>query len=92
MSKWFATVETELSIEVDESKFTEEWMEDFRKVFYPFRTVQDHIEHLCLLQARGVIELPFTEFVEGYGNPADMGIRIVTIDVEVDRIGKFPVQ
>ena len=93
MTKWFAVVETELSIEVDETKFTEEWMEEFRKHFYPFFTVQDHVEHLAQLQACGVIELPDSQaFIEGYGKPEEMGIKIVTIDVEVSRCGKFPVQ
>lgn len=93
MSKWFAVVETELSIEVDETKFTEEWMAEFRKSFYQFYTVQDHVEHLAQLQARGIVELPDSRaFIEGYGNPADMGIKIITIDVEVVKAGKFPVQ
>jgi hypothetical protein len=61
----------------DESKFTPEWMEDFRKSFYQIDTIQDHAEHLAQLYARGIIPwFDSNPFVEGYGRLAEMGISI----------------
>lgn len=35
-----------IEVEVDETKFTEEWLVDWRKTFYNFRTIDQHIEHI----------------------------------------------
>jgi hypothetical protein len=62
-----------VKVTVDESKFTPEWMADFREHFYPFTSIEDHMEHIAQLAARGVISTPC--FIEGYGQSDDMGIR-----------------
>ena len=62
------------SVTLDETKFTPEFMEEFRKYFYEFDTVEEHAAHLAQLAARGVIETPC--FIEGYGLSKDMGIEV----------------
>lgn len=63
-----------ITVKLDEEKFTPEFMDDFRRDFYPFDTVEDHARHLAQLAARGVIETPC--FIEGYGFSRAMGIEI----------------
>ncbi len=72
-----------ISVGLDESKFTEEIMEDFRKSFYAFYDVNDHRKHLAQLYARGIVD-EFTDFIEGYGNPKDFGITFKQNGMDVD--------
>lgn len=51
-------------IEFDENKFDEEWMKDWRNVFYPYYTLNDHAEHIGQFYA-----LFGEKFIEGYGVP-----------------------
>lgn len=60
-------------VQVDETKFTEAFMAEFREHFFPFQTIEEHIEHLGQLAARGELNL---NFIEGYGPSALMGIRV----------------
>lgn len=64
---------TRVTVEVDETKFTEQFMREFRQSFFPFYTVEEHIGHLGQLAARGMLR---DDFVEGYGPPADFGIVV----------------
>ena len=66
-----------VEVEVDETKFTEEWMKEWRQSFYPFRSLNRHIEHIAQLEARGGLSEDFTE---GYGPLAEMGIKAKVID------------
>jgi len=68
-------VTTFVEVEIDESQFTPEFMEAFRASFFPFHTLEDHIEHLAQLQARGAIGW-IDSFVEGYGRLDKMGIKL----------------
>lgn len=68
-----ATVSQNVVVTVDETKFTPEFMAEFRASFYPFRTLDRHIEHLAQLHARGIAEN--NQFIEGYGPANEMGIR-----------------
>lgn len=74
-----------VSVTVDKSKFTPEFLEEFKQNFQVLHTVGDHIEHLAMLVASGHIG-PFTEQVEGYGRLDDMGIRLKVIDVESEAL------
>jgi len=80
-------VTIEVEVMVDETKFTEEWMTEFRKTMYNFRTINDHMKHIAQLQAREIINLENhpKEFIEGYGHANEMGISamIVGQDEEV---------
>ena len=52
-----------VEVTVDETKFTEEFLEGFHRYFYNFYDIEDHIEHLAQLEARGLS----SQFIEGYG-------------------------
>jgi len=81
MAKKTVVVTQYVEIEYDESKFTPEWMADFRSYMFAFHTVEDHLKHLAQLQARGLCD-QFEPFAEGYGKLADMGIEMHVDDVE----------
>lgn len=66
-------VRQRIRVTVDETKFTDEWMGEFRKVMYPFYTINDHLEHLAQLYARGIYDNH--SFIEGYGKAKDLGIK-----------------
>lgn len=71
-----------VDVEVDETKFTPQWMASFRDSFYGYRTVEEHIAHLATLEARDALSWTF---IEGYGPPKSMGIRakVESVDAEV---------
>jgi len=73
--KFTVEVSIEIEVEVDESKFDKEFMDAFKSCFYNFNSIEDHVEHLAQLRARGLIS-DFKPFVEGYGELESMGIRI----------------
>ena len=66
-------------VTIDESKFDATFMAEFRASFYPFTTVNDHLEHLAQLFARGLVD-DNNDFIEGYGPAKDMGIRFKIVD------------
>lgn len=64
-----------VTVTVDESKFTPEFLAEFREQFYPYETVDDHIRHIAYLEATGQLrDLPC--FIEGYGPSEDFGIQV----------------
>lgn len=63
---------------IDESKFDEAFMEEFRSTMYPFKTLDDHLKHLAQLHVRGLADNK--SFIEGYGEAAEMGISFEVID------------
>lgn len=63
----------EVQVTVDETKFSEQFMEEFRQSFFPFDVLDDHIKHIAQLAAREYIDGPST-FLEGYGPVGVMGI------------------
>lgn len=73
-------VQSMVSVTVDETKFTPEFMAEFRDSMYSFLSIDDHIEHLAQLYARGLCD-EFTKFIEGYGPPSDMGVECKVTDV-----------
>ena len=81
------TVEVTISVEVtvDETKFTPEFLKEFREDFYEFDDIDDHIEHLAQLTARGIMEENDSgQFVEGYGTVEEFGITTNIENVDVD--------
>lgn len=64
-----------VKVTVDESKFTPEFMEEFRKSFFPFEEIEEHLQHLAYLAATGYIP-EWPSFIEGYGPSQDMGIKV----------------
>lgn len=67
-----------ISVTVDETKFTEEFLKEFRESFYPYSDINDHIAHLGDLYARGIVD-EFSHFIEGYGDPKDFGIKFLPV-------------
>lgn len=76
MAKFNIVVCQAIEVELDESKFDESFMDEFREGFFPFYELEDHVEHIAQLQARGVIDISYgSEFIEGYGPSQDMAIK-----------------
>lgn len=71
----------EVEVEIDESKFTPEFMQTFRDTMSDFETIKDHIRYLAQLEAQGFCG----EYIEGYGNLRDMGIKmeLLSSDTEI---------
>jgi hypothetical protein len=67
-----------VEVTLDETKFTPQFMAEFRESFFHFTTTEEHALHLAQLHARGVSD--DGEFIEGYGPAKDMGIRFKVID------------
>lgn len=82
MVKFLATLTFDVSVEIDEPKFDEAFMAEFRANFFPFHTVQDHVEHIAQLEARGLLE----DFTEGYGPIKDFGIKAEILNWHVDDV------
>lgn len=82
MSKYMATLTFEVEVSIDETKFDEAFLSEFRESFYPFFDVERHVEHIAQLEARGLLE----DFTEGYGPIKDMGISARTINWTVDDV------
>ncbi len=74
-----------VEVTVDERKFTPEFMREFRGLFYNFTTLDEHIEHLGQMYARGLYDNH--DFIEGYGPADEMGIKFENLrngyDVEI---------
>jgi len=66
------TVEQTVVVEIDDTKFTPEWMEEFRASFFRFYDLDDHLRHLGQLYVRGLIDGRDDEFIEGYGVASEM--------------------
>ena len=76
-------VEQVIQVTLDETKFDDAFMEEFRAGFYPFEDIKEHAEHIAQLQARGIIDLELMpDFVEGYGPSQDMGITAKTVSLD----------
>jgi hypothetical protein len=73
MSRTFIVAVTiDVKVTVDEAKFDDAFMQEFRDGFYNFHDLDAHVEHLAQLEARGLLR---DDFIEGYGPPKDMGIE-----------------
>lgn len=68
-------------VSVDESKFTPEFMREFQDMMHPIDSVAEHATWLGELYARGIVDDGPSEFIEGYGRPADMGIKFEQVEV-----------
>ncbi len=68
---------------LDETRFTPEWMQDFRGSFYEFYTLPDPAKHTAQIISRGLTGGFSDAFVEGYGRLDEMGITVDIEDTEV---------
>lgn len=72
-----------VEVTIDESKFDEKFMSEFRDSFYQFHSIQEHVEHLAQMIARRVY-FPESKFIEGYGLVKEMGISFKMLDSETE--------
>lgn len=83
MRTFRVTVEQIIEVQLDETKFSDEFMKEFRSQFFNFDTLEEHAEHIGQLQAREIIDLSvMPEFIEGYGPSQDMGIKAQVVRFE----------
>jgi len=82
--KKIVVVTQRIEVTIDEAKFDEDFLQEFRESFYPFHDVSDHIRHLAQLRARGRVGDHPTCFAEGYGEIQDMGIEFEVLDSDED--------
>jgi hypothetical protein len=79
------TVTQYISVAIDESKFTPEFLQEYRENFVNRQTAEDHRRHLAKLFAHGLIEGEPSEFVEGCGVLSEMGIVLTYVeDTEIE--------
>lgn len=77
MAEYTVKVTQFVKVKLDETKFTPEFMEEFRESFYRFHDIEDHVKHIGQLVARGLHQAsPYfpKEFIEGYGPIGEFGI------------------
>lgn len=90
MARYHVDITQRLYVEIDESKFTAEWLADFRKTFYKLNDIVDHVEFLAKLEARGVIHTQDQDcFIEGYGQASDFKLKITKGEMDVDVSREF---
>ncbi|CDO35794.1 hypothetical protein [Novosphingobium sp. KN65.2] len=77
-----------VTVKLDETKFDETFMSEFRDSFFQFDSIEEHAEHIAQLEARGLIA-DYKPFIEGYGPAEDMGIttKVETVDTDIIRGG-----
>lgn len=68
-------VQRTVTVTLDESKFTPEFMAAFRKSFYDFETVEEHAAFIAEARATGVIHSAY-DHLEGYGRLTEFGVKI----------------
>ena len=73
-----------IEVELDEEKFTEEFMAEFRSYITPLFTIDEHAEYLASRYASGDIDE--WGFVEGYGEAKEFGIKFRLISEEATAI------
>lgn len=70
-------VEVDVKVTLDPAKFTEEFNAEFDRLITPLEgDLDEHAKRLARLFAEGIIDGDATEFVEGYGQLGDMGIKL----------------
>jgi hypothetical protein len=71
-----------VDVTIDETKFTDDFIKEFKEVFYDFEDIDEHIKNLAQLYARGVYDNG--DFIEGYGDAKNMGIKFEDNDIEIE--------
>ena len=86
MKTYTVLVTSEVTVTLDETKFTPEFFAEFNETISDWGDdLEEHAKHLAWVHATGVEALDgYGAFVEGYGPIKDMGISAKTGDVEVE--------
>lgn len=86
--KYEASVVRLVSVEIDETKFTEEFLKEFREhISSHIYDIDGHIEHLAWSFAAGRAD--DDQFIEGYGPAKDFGIKFREISDDVETISEI---
>lgn len=83
----FVRVKQVVKVDLDETKFTPEFMAQFAESISDFDCIEQHAEHIGQLAAREVYAFsPHQpkEFVEGYGPIGDFGIVAEVVEFEIE--------
>ena len=87
MKTIFVRVTQVVKVDLDETKFTPEFMAEFAGSISDFDCIEQHAEHIGQLAAREVYSFSQhnrKEFVEGYGPIGDFGIVASVIETEIE--------
>lgn len=87
MKTIYVRVKQIVAVQLDETKFTDQFMEQFASSISDFDCIEQHAEHIGQLAAREVYTFSKyspKEFVEGYGEIGDFGIVADVIETEIE--------
>ncbi|USN14142.1 hypothetical protein PAPPERLAPAPP_04680 [Brevundimonas phage vB_BpoS-Papperlapapp] len=76
MTRFTARIDAEFDVEIDESKVTAEVLEEFSAYITYVGNVEDLVEYLANLYARGVID-GSDRMIEGLGLPSAFGLKFI---------------
>jgi hypothetical protein len=79
------TIETQVDITLDPSRFDKEFNITFNKHFYAAETLDDHFKHIAFAIAVGHQDSE-DSYIEGYGTIEEIGCEIHNVDNEVTDI------
>lgn len=73
MKSFNLTVETDIELIIDETRFTPEFLKEYAETIGGCHNLEDHLKNLSVLITRGQISSD-RDFVEGYGVLRDFGV------------------
>lgn len=74
-----------VSVTIDETKFTDEFLEEFSNyISSDIDDIDSHVEHLAWSFAMGRVD--HDQFIEGYGPAKDFGIKFREVDDWVSEV------
>lgn len=85
MKKQFIVTQV-ISVELDESQFSPKFLAEYQEHIGDLPTVGDHAAHLAEMLATGLIEGYPTEFVEGYGQLSEKGVKLKREGTEIEEV------
>ncbi len=86
--KYRVMIRSYVTVEIPKKAINAEFIKSFAEYMYPFDSVEEHAGHLGQLAARGLI--PSNDFVEGYGDIAEMGIKVQLVEYEAPEVERVP--
>ncbi len=81
MKKFIVTVIQEVEVTLDESKFTEEFMNDFSKDYHHIEDIEGHARHIAEVIAQ---DSGYPNYIDGYGDLEEMGIGVSASNPETE--------
>jgi len=79
--KKYVNVISPVKVMADETKFTPQFLKEFRKCFCDWKIIDEHIQRLANLKVGGYCD---QDFVDGYGSQEDMGLSHEIEDIELE--------